>query len=274
MEIFLQNEGLCHIVTNVIRFLDKKSIANCREVSRSFKTLIDYDRTWFGLQLEHICNATKKFTITSASSAGLDPFVTTSINLRFKKFFQSIQPFSAKGIKPDVDYLVKEMWIYFKNDAQEYSRSPLHEAIAVSNVSLVKVLMQAGVDMEMPSEWDLITPVQSPLQIACEHGSVEMVELLINNMPYSNYQMTDLLETSYSQTVFHNAAINQSSQVLELMIATYGFEDVADDRGNHIIHTAVLYGTKETIEYLLHSNLGLDFEILGRMYVLFFMEPV
>ena len=253
METLLQNEGLCHIVTNVIRFLDKKSIANCRQVSRSFKNLIDYDRTWIGLQLEHICYEKKKFINC------WDEFVTTTINEKFESFVQSIQPFIAKGIKPDLHYLVKEMWIYFKNDSQNISHSPLHEAIAVSNVSLVKILMHAGVDMEMPSVFLL----QSPLQIACRWGNVEMVKLLINNMPYSNYQMTDLKENSCFESVFHYAAKNQSTQVLELMIATYGFEDLANDFGDHIIHTAVLYGTKETIEYLFNSNLGINFERPG-----------
>ena len=56
MKELLENQGLCHIVRNISRYLDPKSLAQCRLVSHSWKYSIDNDRQWFILQLERIHN--------------------------------------------------------------------------------------------------------------------------------------------------------------------------------------------------------------------------
>merc|ERR1712115_620403 len=44
MEEILENPGLCHIVMNISRYLDPKSLAQCRAVCYSWQDLIDNDR--------------------------------------------------------------------------------------------------------------------------------------------------------------------------------------------------------------------------------------
>ena len=46
-EIFVENPGLQHIGIAIFKFLDPKSFANCRLVSKGCKDLIEKDNTWW-----------------------------------------------------------------------------------------------------------------------------------------------------------------------------------------------------------------------------------
>ena len=68
MEKILANEGLNPIVRNISRFLDPKSLAQCRKVCYSWKNLIDNDKQWWIFQLEHILTKEKIFLINKVKS--------------------------------------------------------------------------------------------------------------------------------------------------------------------------------------------------------------
>ena len=127
MEELLGNQGLCHIIDNISRFLDPKSLAQCRKVSHSWKNLIDNDRQWWIFQLEHIHNCEKTFIDCYEKDK---PKVRSTIHKRFPEWKVVNEQFSRKQIIPKLKEFVKFMWIYFKNESINYRTNPLYYAIA------------------------------------------------------------------------------------------------------------------------------------------------
>jgi len=79
MEEILANQGLNLIIRNISRFLDPKSLAQCRLTCHSWRNTIDNDRPWLKSQLEHIHNQEKTFTDLAKGTLK----VTNSIHKRF-----------------------------------------------------------------------------------------------------------------------------------------------------------------------------------------------
>ena len=51
-EMFVENPGLQHIGVLIFKYLDPKSFANCRLVSKGCKDLIEKDNTWWRMILK------------------------------------------------------------------------------------------------------------------------------------------------------------------------------------------------------------------------------
>ena len=106
LEALLLNPGLSHIVSNISRFLDVKSLAQCRLISQAWKDFIDTLREWWIFQLEHI-NHSKKMLPSSI----LDDVVTFSesnIMEKFPEWHGTIETFtkvkSISKLKEFVNY--------------------------------------------------------------------------------------------------------------------------------------------------------------------------
>ena len=48
----IQNQGLKHVAEEIIGYLDAKSLANCRLVSKSWRDLVENGKIWWILQLQ------------------------------------------------------------------------------------------------------------------------------------------------------------------------------------------------------------------------------
>ena len=68
-------------------------------------------------------------------------------------------------------------------------------------------------------------------------------------------------ETNEGLTIFHLAVHNSDPPVAKLILDTFRFEDIRW-AGWTILHIAVAYGPKETIQYLIESRhkLGINIE--------------
>ena len=93
MEELLTNRGLCHIVRNISRFLDPKSLAQCRVVCHSWKNSIDNDRQWLIFQLEHIHNQEKTFIDYGSKDKAK---VKKSIKTRFPEWNAFVEEVSKR----------------------------------------------------------------------------------------------------------------------------------------------------------------------------------
>ena len=241
MEELLANQGLHVVVRHISSFLDVKSLARCRQVSKDFKRLIDSDRQWFLFQLEHI--HTKKDDWL---------FPETTLKESYPEWITFIDQISGRIILPDLEKLTEQMWIYLKNEPRlhaGYLDNPFHHAIMKSNTLLVQMLIDYGFDLEMTNWME-----ESPLFIACENSSIEMVQLLIDNTHFPCKWK--------ESTIFHAAVCNANTAVLKLILDKLEFEDVMNSDGKTVLHVAIKYGTKETIEYLIQSRhtLGINLE--------------
>ena len=145
LEALLLNPGLSHIVSNISRFLDVKSLAQCRLISQAWKDFIDNLRQWWIFQLEHI-NHSKKMLPSSI----LDDVVTLSesnIMEKFPEWHGTIETFTKVKSISKLKEFVNYMWIYFKDEVVH--ANPLHDAIVKSNIEFVQLLIEIGIDLNM-----------------------------------------------------------------------------------------------------------------------------
>ena len=254
MEEFLENPGLCHIVNNISRYLDPKSLARCRVVSYSWKNLIDNGRLWLIFQLEHIHNQEKIFTYYSLEGK---PKVITTIKARFPEWNTFVEEVSKRLTIPILKEFVKFMWIYFKDESTSLTMDPLHDAVTESNTTFVQLLIKSGINLEMRN-----TNGWTPLHTGCTNGNIEMVQLLIKHLP--NFEASS--GTNDGKTIFHHAVENSDLQVLKLILETFRFEDVSNKDGWKMLHDAVAFGPKATIQYLMESRRELGMNIEDRLY--------
>ena len=320
MEKLLSNEGLSLIVNQLSRFLDLKSLSQCRLVCKSWRDLIDNDRQWLVFQLEHIHSLEKTFV------AEEKPSVKTTIKERFPEWYAFIQQIWRKQTIPRLKEFIKQMWIYFEDDGI-YNRNPLHYATDESNLEFVKLLVECGIDLTMPTsngctpvhyacgsghaeavellikcgvqgndlksiDSDGCTPMHyacldgttetvkllikngvkgndletkdndgyTPFHLACNHGSIEMVKLLLMHAP----TLDATARTNKGETIFHLAAGNSDPHVLKWALDNFKFQDLQDENGGRMIHNAVAFGPRETIQFLLESREKIGFNLEER----------
>ena len=242
MEKLLTNPGLCHVVRNISRFLDPKSLAQCRVVCHSLKDLIDNDRQWLIFQLEHIHKKDKTFIDYDSEDK---PNIKSSIKTRFPEWNAFNEEVSKRQNIPMLKEYVNFMWIYFEDESMNFHRNPLHSAVEKSDIKFTQFLIKSGIDLETktPKGW-------TPLHLACKYGKIEMVQLLIKHQPTFDASS----RSNDGLTIFHLAVANSDPQVTKLILNTFRFEDIRCNLGWTMLHSAVVYGPKETIEFLIESK--------------------
>ena len=246
MEELLANRGLNLIAKKILSFSCAKSIASCRQVCHLWKDLVDNDRKWLILQLEHI---------------------QSTISVTFPEW-QIVSTQCSKQNIPRLREFVNHMWIYLKDfktchpktmpnvgvesdfhskDYKKRHQNPLHDAIIKSNYGFIQLLIDCGIDLTMKDseEW-------TSMHYVCLVGRIEMVQLLIKNSPSFDAAST----TKQNNTIFHFAVQNSDPQVIEVILDNFKLEDPAAGTrdGWKMIHHAVEFGKKETIEFLLNSE--------------------
>ena len=209
LEEFFVNPGKCLIGRLISSFLDGRTLAHCRLVCYSWKRLIDNDRHWLVLQLKHINESEKTFIdIHHANKMKMK----TTILQRFPEWNSITQTFARKRFIPDLQVFVQHMWIYFKCQTMSYYRNPLQNAIANSNMTFVKLVIDSEIDLAMKSSsggWTL-------LHFASRYANIDMVSFLLHHAigdPISR--------TNCGATVFHMAAQNPDFHVPMLMLDTF-----------------------------------------------------
>ena len=212
-------------------------------VCHSFKNLIENDRQWLIFQLEHIHNQEKTFIDYDSEDK---PNIKSSIKTRFPEWNAFIEKVSKRQNIPVLKEFVNFMWIYFKDEFMSYCRNPLHTAVATSNIEFTQFLINNGIDLEMKNPNGY-----TPLHTACVHDKIKMVQLLIKHQPTFDASS----RTNDGRTIFHCAVGNSDPQVPKLILDTFRFEDIrCNPHGFTMLHFAVFYGPKETIEFLMESK--------------------
>ena len=148
IEEILENPGLCQIIYHISSFLDAKSLAQCRLVSKSWRDLIDNDRPWLVFQLDYIQN-TKKSFIDCNTIQIKGPTIKSTIAKRFPEWTFVVEQFTRRQKITKLKEFVEQMWIYFKDDEMIFYTNPLHDAARKSNTTFVKLLINAGIDLSM-----------------------------------------------------------------------------------------------------------------------------
>ena len=243
MEKLLANEGLDLVVKHISRFLDPKSLGQCRVVCHSWRNSIDNSQQWFIYQLNHIQNKEKTFVDVRKKER---PTLQSSISKRFPEWDSVIGQFSRKQSIPKLKKFVKYMWIYFNNESMSFYRNPLSEAAAKSNIKFVELLIKCSINLDIKSQDGL-----TPLHCACRYGNIEMVQLLIKHTPTFDAISR---RNEEGMSIFHYAVCNSDTQVPKFILDTFNIENIRAHNGETILHDAVIVGQKETIRFLIDSR--------------------
>ena len=241
MEQFLASPGLCHIVKNISRNFGVKDLAKCRLVSQAWKDIVDNDRNWLIFQLEHMNN--KKRRVNGVKS---------TISRRCPGWQKVVEEFTTNQSLPKLKEFVRHMWTYFNKEKALFN--PFHDAIKESNIEFVNLLEDCSIDLNFKGEENGTTP----MYLACRHGNLELVKLIITLFPTYEANLKTYGELG-AFTIFHLAAQNSDSQVLMLLFDTFKFEDIEDEDGWTMFHHAVECGSLETLQFLIASQQKIGF---------------
>ena len=113
MDVLLANQGFDLLINHISSFLDAKSLAQCRLVSKPWKALIDKHRLWLIFQLDHMQNHEKSFinhgkykkTLEKANISTKFP-EWNQVTDKFKKANISSLKFFAINMSHEVDYKI------------------------------------------------------------------------------------------------------------------------------------------------------------------------
>ncbi|KAK1763331.1 ankyrin repeat-containing domain protein [Phialemonium atrogriseum] len=174
---------------------------------------------------------------------------------------------------PDVDLNVKDEEDV--NASDDYSQTPLHEAVWSGNIETVRLLIQAGVSLDAKDD-DGRTPIswaaakghteivnlllgktpdavnildntsEGPLHWAAKNGEVDVVKLLIEKG--ANFDQTDL---AYHQTPISWAAENGHTDVVKELVNAGANINIPDTENRLPLNIASTYDHVDVVHFLL-----------------------
>ena len=166
LEIILSNPGLQYIAENIIKHLDIKSVAKCREVSSSFLDLIDGQKFWYIEQIKKFHNARgNRYLCFKHEQILLDAFDNRK-NLAELKI---VAKFITK-------YLAEHDFT---------ANSPFYQAFKEGQIDFIKLFINSPLIDFTETDPRGFTVFHH----ACSQGSKEVVELLIQE--FHNVDQTD-----------------------------------------------------------------------------------
>ena len=254
------NPGLLHVGKNILRFLSVKNLAKYRLVSTSWRNLIDNYKPWLIYLLEYIHGVHGHEKIFTEWSIKGKPKVKETIRKRFPEWNAFIKQ-SSKTVFlsiPELQKFIIQLWKYFNDESESYNRSPFHSAVAKSDVRFVQRLIDFGIDLEMkgPRGW-------TSMHYACRYGKIKMITFLTKNLPNFDAKV----RTKRGETIFHLAVQNKDPQVSKQVLVKFRifrFENMIDENGWSLVHTAAAWGPSETIRFLFESRHTIGFNIDAR----------
>ena len=161
LEIILSNPGLQYIAENIIKHLDIKSVAKCREVSSSFLDLIDGQKFWHIEQIKQYFHSLHEFKREKILIGAFDHRKTlTELKI--------VAQFTTK-------YLAMK----------DFTNSLIYQAFKEGQIDFIKLFINSPLIDFTETDPRGFTVFHH----ACSQGSKEVVELLIQE--FHNVDQTD-----------------------------------------------------------------------------------
>ena len=249
MKELLLRPGLYHIVNHISSFLDPKSLAQCRLVSKDWQSIIDEDRKWWIQQLEYI-NKQKKTILLRKGFGGFSGTGT------LPKWNIALEQFISR--KPKMSVLrefVAKMWMWFYMKFKHFPDGtpmfpgylpPLHFFAAMCDIQFIQLLIDAGFDMEMVED-ELRTklrmyPMPSdtciPFQSACEYGNIMVAQLLVK---HSKTTLNADMKIQCLTKILHKNNIGNHQAIRQLTFDLFDFEEFPSKFGRGFAVGALFY---------------------------------
>ena len=242
LDELIHNPGLEHIATHIFKYLDPKSLGQCRAVSTGWKFFIDNDKYWWIQVLEAKkvlkrgwrpnCEAYKQhefykeFEATVAYIKENESLENLRLLGRFILDYYCCFDKLEEPVSSGWNKMIEEIYLKTsKNHKPGDPESPLHFAADNNRLDILNYLASLPTicDMNLEIVIDPYSPKgtypffarKTILGNACQKNQVEIVEFF---MKLRGNKKIDFNECSNSYTLFHEACASGNIEVVKLFL--------------------------------------------------------
>ena len=209
-----------HIVQDVFKELDNKSLTNCRDVSRASCDFIDNKKFYWIRKIQN-CVSMKEF---------------------WRHWKKVLRNTPTEDIK-EIFVTVKQ---FAESDLNKYKKnwSPLHIAAAQGHLEFCKYIIEKIKDPNPKRRKDGITA----FHVAAHNGCKEICELMIDNLEDKNPA------DNFGMTPFHSASKNGHFDVCKLLIQNIEHKNPAALDGCTPLHLTTKHGHLEIVRLIVETG--------------------
>ena len=227
MELFFENQGLCHIGEKILHNLDFKSQMDCRSVTKSWKAIVDKIHQ----------NVHNNFLKNHFSQLDKDKKINRKMWSKFAKMIRKEAPFIAKCYL--LHFILKHHGKLFE--------MPLITFLKVGNLRMVAFILKNS--LFWMNNWTL------ELKKATDIGLAEVVKCLIT---YTPFQMYSSVRPIFYENLMFLAAENGHLEVMKIFFQklnphfAYAVFGQGHCRYHTILHIASEKGHTEIMQYFVN----------------------
>ena len=225
--------------------LDNKSLANCRKVSRAWKTVLTAPKFILLRKIEKTLENKDQFRkLWKPIAKSLSAESLKHLNLATCLFY------SETKISND------EVALISKDDPKSNSITPLHVAAGKGNfydsgnTSLWTILVEKVNDVEPRDGYG-----NTPLHYAAMFGNLEICQKIIGNIKDAHLKNED------EKTPLHFAAENSHSEVCKLILERVSDKNPKDCEGITPLHAVAVTGNDELYDDIANQFFLLDLNV-------------
>ena len=239
MEIFFENPGLSQIGLKILKDLDIKSLASCRQVCKSMNIEIEYLAS--KISLEYLEQLLRKYIFARS--------MTLEEHNMWHKFLVSIFHHSQIGrSKPNlfVKLYLRHFFLKNTNNAIKLRRSPFYEFVYNGNVKMVLFNLHNN-NFHGNNYWaarNSLLDLQSAISFAIKNDQLEMVK----SLP----QITSTMDimNSKGDTPIHQAAKEGRLEIVKFLATTKSDPHILNLFGKSPMDLARENGHLDVVTYL------------------------
>jgi len=280
LEALFSNLGLLHVAEQIISFLDDKSVAQYRLVSK--KSCEFLDNIWRDRMLRaarQLCQ--KKFEVyewTQVVQMDLEDMGPKIEKCIFelwpdwKNALLEIKSFEDLSV---VIYLLRQYFTQWESSSNLKSRtSPLHfaaehctlfeEKESLLSLKIFKILLETSLDF---SVMYCIDEGATPFLHACQFGSKEVVELLLDNAVKKEIEVQTFTPNGSHLTAVTSAVLNDDATVVKHLFERrneFDFGVSHDDLNIAAFTNSGIEIFEIILKWLVEKGVQLDQEYEGR----------
>ena len=272
LDYLITNQGLQHISQLIFKYLDIKTLLNCKEVSKNWRSILENPWFWFKMCIQNkmpkVHQMEWKYLIKNFQASGTENTLTKYL----------IKTFT--GVKPETHYDFHGLFQSPINLACKYgevdileafSLDTLKDAIKAANTEIQDIMTERY--LQKCPTFEFSEPYLDeeefqcylPYNIACENGHLDIVEILSDKNIHSDPND----KNPFHLTPLDYAVSGNQHHIVDHMIQNdflRGYEST-DFSGNSIYHRAAKYSDVEMLDTLM--NLALfrmeyKFEIIAK----------
>lgn len=138
-------------------------------------------------------------------------------------------------------------------NAEPLYKNPLHQAVVERNVKKVRDALAAGANVEQ------LERGLSPLMIAAQTGTVDVIQILLQNHADLDRRSSDDTKIWRGSTALVYAAAAGQEEVVKLLLSNHAKPDIANDAGITACFAAATAGSRGIAKIILEREKGTDF---------------